>query len=60
VVVRNTCSTGPNRAQGSMVKGIRTMFFLVEFADDLITVDERCGGGWKACAYVQVCHVLWH
>jgi hypothetical protein len=28
VVVRNACSMGPNRAQGSMVKGMRTMFFL--------------------------------
>jgi hypothetical protein len=28
VVVRNACSIlGPNRAQGSMVKGMRTMFF---------------------------------
>jgi hypothetical protein len=26
VVVRNDCSIGPNRAQGSMVKGISTMF----------------------------------
>ena len=26
VVVRNACSMGPNRAQGSMVKGMRTMF----------------------------------
>ncbi len=27
VVVRNACSIGPNRAQGSTVKGMRTMFF---------------------------------
>ena len=26
VVVRNACNIGPNRAQGSMVKGMSTMF----------------------------------
>jgi hypothetical protein len=43
-VVRNACNIGPNRAQGSMVKGMSTMFFSIEFANDLITVDERCIG----------------
>ena len=48
MVVRNACSIGPNNhAQGSMVKGIRTMFFFVEFADDLTTVDDSCGGGGR-------------
>jgi hypothetical protein len=28
VVVRNACNMGSNHAQGSMVKGMRTMFFL--------------------------------
>ncbi len=45
VVVRNACSIGPNHAQGSMVKGMRTIFFLIQFANDIITVDEGCGGG---------------
>ena len=25
--MRNACSMGPNRAQGSMLKGMRTIFF---------------------------------
>ena len=49
MVVRNAClAWGPNRAQGLPgVNGERDMdrVFLVEFADDLITVDERCIGG---------------
>ena len=42
--MRNACNIGPKRAQGSMVKGMSTMFFSIEFADDLITTDERCIG----------------
>ena len=47
MVVRSACSIGPNHAQGSMVKGIRT--FLVEFADDLITVNESVVGVEGLC-----------
>ena len=43
-VVRNACRMGTDHAQGSMVKWIRTIF-LVEFTNDVITVDERWGGG---------------
>ena len=49
MVVRNacTCNIGPNRAQGPGVNGERNEYhvFLVEFADYLITGDERCIGG---------------
>ncbi len=51
MVVRNACSIGPNRAQGSIVKGMRTMFFLIQFANDIITVDDRCGGVECLCVH---------
>jgi len=42
-----------------MVKGRRTIIFsVVEFTDDVITVDEWCGGGGGLVHIVQVvCHI---
>ncbi len=45
MVVRNACSIGPNHAQGTNSEGDEDHVFSIQFANDIITVDEGCGGG---------------